>query len=276
MLAYVTSAFSQIDLNRCKVNEKLNFPVNVLKITDAFFIHQAYSVSTLYVSKIHGAQDITILNGSPQGIKLIAIDTLKNNIAIVDHNKSVKIVNHKTETVLKEFTTGTSIVSAIFWFKEYLFLGMENGDVKVHSLDSEEVKTFKLHTSAIIDFKMIENVLYTVSHDKYLKKSLYNGKFKTLEEVNLEKTPTVFDIKDNKIVVGTFNGHVLVLDSKNLDILNLKTKNSKILVNTKDYVMNFDYNSNKLAYSTRNGELVYRNLNCNSNNELSKILEGFK
>ncbi|APX98901.1 WD40 repeat domain-containing protein [Lacinutrix venerupis] len=304
-------AQSQIDLNRCKITQNQSFAVRTLLLTDSLFVQQSYNLSTLYVSKNDGSGTITILNGSPLGIKLVAVDSTQKYIAIVDYDKSVKIIEHNTKEVVKHFKIENSKITAITWYKNKLILGLEDGSNQIHCLNKEKPILTKTHNAAIIDFKVVNEYLYSIAQDGYLKKIMLNKTLRIEKSLNLEAIPSALAInfKANKIAVGMFNGDLNIINlntfkventlnlhdniitkvkffdnqrlvsssfDKTMKIYNLKKNNKKELVSCKDYIMTFNFNKQKLLYSCRNGTLVYINLDCNSNEILLKTLSTFE
>lgn len=302
---------AQVDLDRCHVSQKQNFSVNILKFTDSLFLQQSYNISTLYITKNDGSGKITTLNGSPLGIKFVAVDALQKHIAIVDFDNSVKIIDLSTKAIIKQFNSNNTLITALTWCNGKVILGFKDGSIVVCYLDTTKSYSLKAHSDAIISLKSFEGSILSISHDKQLKQLKFENKLQVLKGVNLKKIPTTFDISSegDKMAVGTFNGSLIIINlrsftilkdfkvheniitkvkffdsqrvitssfDKTMGICNVNTSKTKELLNYKDYIMNFDFNKHKFIYSCRDGALVYINLDCNSNQLFLKTITNFK
>ncbi|OIQ23501.1 WD40 repeat domain-containing protein [Lacinutrix sp. MedPE-SW] len=302
---------SQIDLNRCNVKQKQSFTVNNIQFTDSLFIQQSYTISTLYVSRNDGSGKITTINGSPLGIKYALVNDAQSYIAIVDYNNSFKIIDYPLNTIVKEIQINAATITSAVWYKDVLIFGLKNGIIQLHSIKDKSVRSYKIHEAAIVKLKTYNSNILSISHDNYLKEISINQEGKVINEVYLSKIPTALAINptNNKIAIGTFEGDILILDSKKFNIekefkihknlitkikffdelrlitssfdkkikiLNIESFNTKTLFSSKDYVMNFDFNTKKLIYSVRDGELVFLNLECNDNKGLLNLFSTFK
>jgi len=310
LLLFITPTIAQIDTNKCYVKNNFGFSVNILQFTDSLFIQQSYNKSTLYLNKTFGKAKNTILNGSHLGVKFVDISEVNNILAIVDYNGTIKILNYKNNKVLKEIKP-KSKTTAIILTNEKLILGFENGEINIYSLNGKDVYKNKIHEASIADIKYYGNKLVSICQDGKLKILELKEKLEIIKEVGLKKTLTKLEVSPNnkKLAIGTFNGEILILETKTLKILktythhkniitqlkffdnirllsssfdrkinitNIDTDNYKNLINVKYYIMNFDINKSKFIYSLRDGTMNYLNLKCYRNKGFLSLIQNFK
>ncbi len=83
---------------------------------------------------------------------LVSVFSLKENAII----KKLKIDHHRIRKIAN--------------FKDKIFLGNSQGELKILSLEGELLKSIPIHQSTIFDISMVENCIYTVGKDAKIQK----------------------------------------------------------------------------------------------------------
>jgi hypothetical protein len=284
--------YSQIDLEKCSVTIKENFNPRVLEFSSNYLLMHAYNINTLYLLK---DKKTIIYPTEGYGVINAIIDKEEEYVIISNYHKTVDIHSIKKDTLEKSIDLKNAKAYAICKKNDKIYCGLSNGEILISSILTSDEKRLDAHKDIIRDLKISDNLLFSVSHDGFLKKWSVEDNL-IIESINLKKVLTKLAVSPDKslIAVGRIDGSVVLLD-KNFKIIKVFKPNNSIITQIKfsgnhtfitssfdkrivsvdisngtmielyksnDYITNFDIREKQFIYSARNGTIKYYNKNC--------------
>jgi len=282
--------YAQIDINRCSQEIKEDFSPSIFKFLKKGLLSNSSSQSTIFVRY---KENLKIFSPSKNGVITAVTDDTEERIAVSYYDKDIFIYDLNTKDTIAKIKSDFK-ANALLLQNNTLYFGLDNGYVQQYDLNTHKRETIQQHKGIVRALKLIDgNKLLSIGQDGTLA---VNHAKKEITQKTFKNKLTSIAITPNQetIAVGTVDGTIYLLNKqyqikevfhphssiitglkftdntnlysssfdKKLIRSEITTKNITVMHTSKDYIMSFDVNNERLIYGDRSGNVRFFNLKC--------------